>query len=84
MTELHDASLPWLIARWQEVRSERFGLADTLPCVEPESARDELRHTIEHDYELIRDELARRRALVRAVADDTFEDGCRLLLRPVD
>ncbi len=82
MTELHDAPFAWLIARWQEVHAERAGLADTLRCVEPPSARDALRRTIEHDYKLIRDELAKRRALVQYLSDDAYEDGCRLLLVP--
>ena len=61
---LREASLPWLLARWQEVRAERFGLVDTLPCVEPPEAADELRRTVEHDYRQIRRELAMRRAVV--------------------
>ena len=82
MTELHSASYPWLVARWAEVRAERLGLADTLLCVEPRGARDNLRQTIEHDYQAIRHELARRRALVQELSGDAFEDGCRLLLVP--
>ena len=82
MTALHDATFAWLCARLREVHAEREALPETLRCVEPPSAGDRLRETIEHDYELIRAELAERRQLVQLLAGDAYEDGVRLLLIP--
>jgi hypothetical protein len=80
--ELAQASLPCLIAMWQSVAAEHANLADTLPCVEPEDARDDLRQTIQRDYATIQTELARRRALTRHLAQHAGDDGLRLLLYP--
>ena len=82
MTELHDATFGWLCARLREVHAERQALPETLSCVEPPSAGDRLRETIERDYQLIRDELAERRHLVQSLSVYALEDGCRLLLIP--
>lgn len=79
---LRDASFGWLAVRLREVYAERERLPDTLPCVEPEGARDDLRDTIEQDYRQLVEELAVRRALVEAMSVDAYDDGCTLLLFP--
>jgi hypothetical protein len=81
--ELHEASLGWLLATWQVVSSERLGLAQTLPCVEPPEAADDLRETILRDYETIKAEIERRQGLVHGLLSTSIgDDGCVLVLYP--
>jgi hypothetical protein len=80
---LHEASLPWLLARYEDVRTEWMGLDITLACVEPEDARETLRDTIERDLRDLHAELTRRTHLLDGYTlADIGHDGSLLVLYP--
>jgi hypothetical protein len=82
--ELHDASLGYLLAVWQEIAAERLGMVENTACVEPPEARDEIRRTIESDRLDLAAELHRRRHLLDGInLAGVGDDGAMLMLRPM-
>jgi hypothetical protein len=80
---LHEATLPWLLARYEEVRAECQGLDQTLACVAPEDAQETLRETVEQDLRDLHAELTRRLHLLDGInLADLGDDGCMLTLHP--